>query len=161
MSPQREVRLDVAAFLDSPQARALDAPREDARALLERFLTSAYDELGQAPHLLEGDDLAQILAERLPRHFGARDPLARHVPEVLGAWLDYLVEHTVVPHAFEQRRALDEHMSAFLRAVEQGELAGTAPARRPAPFVHRAEKTGRNDPCPCGSGKKFKQCCMR
>ncbi len=22
------------------------------------------------------------------------------------------------------------------------------------------EKTGRNDPCPCGSGKKFKQCCL-
>ncbi len=27
------------------------------------------------------------------------------------------------------------------------------------PFV-RENKTGRNDPCPCGSGKKFKQCCM-
>jgi tetratricopeptide (TPR) repeat protein len=24
-----------------------------------------------------------------------------------------------------------------------------------------ATKTGRNDPCPCGSGKKFKQCCLR
>jgi uncharacterized protein YecA (UPF0149 family) len=23
------------------------------------------------------------------------------------------------------------------------------------------EKVGRNDPCPCGSGKKFKTCCMR
>jgi uncharacterized protein YecA (UPF0149 family) len=23
------------------------------------------------------------------------------------------------------------------------------------------EKLGRNDPCPCGSGKKFKACCMR
>ena len=22
-----------------------------------------------------------------------------------------------------------------------------------------AERTGRNDPCPCGSGRKFKQCC--
>jgi|GEM_PF-4194091 hypothetical protein len=22
-------------------------------------------------------------------------------------------------------------------------------------------KTGRNDPCPCGSGKKYKQCCLR
>ena len=25
----------------------------------------------------------------------------------------------------------------------------------------RAGKTGRNDPCPCGSGKKFKKCCGR
>lgn len=23
------------------------------------------------------------------------------------------------------------------------------------------EKTGRNDPCPCGSGKKYKACCMK
>lgn len=23
-----------------------------------------------------------------------------------------------------------------------------------------SEKTGRNDPCPCGSGKKYKQCCL-
>ena len=27
------------------------------------------------------------------------------------------------------------------------------------PFVRSAQKVGRNDPCPCGNGKKFKQCC--
>ena len=26
------------------------------------------------------------------------------------------------------------------------------------PFVRGGEKVGRNDPCPCGSGKKYKQC---
>ena len=26
------------------------------------------------------------------------------------------------------------------------------------PFVRGADKVGRNDPCPCGSGKKYKQC---
>jgi preprotein translocase subunit SecA len=26
---------------------------------------------------------------------------------------------------------------------------------------NRGEKVGRNDPCPCGSGKKYKQCCMK
>ena len=54
------------------------------------------------------------------------------------------------------------------------QLLGQRPARRPAPLlpmaslaaptppVHRSEpKTGRNDPCPCGSGKKFKKCCGR
>ena len=25
--------------------------------------------------------------------------------------------------------------------------------------THKKEKIGRNDPCPCGSGKKYKQCC--
>ena len=27
-----------------------------------------------------------------------------------------------------------------------------------APFVRSSQKVGRNDPCPCGSGKKYKQC---
>jgi hypothetical protein len=31
----------------------------------------------------------------------------------------------------------------------------------PAPVVNPRGKVGRNDPCPCGSGKKFKKCCLR
>lgn len=30
----------------------------------------------------------------------------------------------------------------------------------PSPPLHTPSKTGRNDPCPCGSGKKFKKCCL-
>jgi preprotein translocase subunit SecA len=38
-------------------------------------------------------------------------------------------------------------------------LATDTPAEAEAkPFVRTAEKVGRNDPCPCGSGKKYKQC---
>jgi uncharacterized protein YchJ len=29
---------------------------------------------------------------------------------------------------------------------------------RPQPFVREQPKIGRNDPCPCGSGKKYKKC---
>lgn len=29
------------------------------------------------------------------------------------------------------------------------------------PYVRTSKKIGRNDPCPCGSGKKYKQCCMK
>ena len=29
------------------------------------------------------------------------------------------------------------------------------------PEVRKDAKVGRNDPCPCGSGKKYKQCCGR
>ena len=28
------------------------------------------------------------------------------------------------------------------------------------PYIRFTEKVGRNDPCPCGSGRKFKQCCL-
>ena len=30
----------------------------------------------------------------------------------------------------------------------------------PVPYKSAAPKVGRNDPCPCGSGKKYKQCCL-
>ncbi len=30
---------------------------------------------------------------------------------------------------------------------------------KPEPFKREGPKVGRNDPCPCGSGKKFKKCC--
>jgi SEC-C motif-containing protein len=36
-----------------------------------------------------------------------------------------------------------------------GKIFGPDPVRREAP------KVGRNDPCPCGSGKKFKKCCCQ
>lgn len=29
-----------------------------------------------------------------------------------------------------------------------------------APVVRQAPKVGRNDPCPCGSNKKYKKCCL-
>jgi Cd2+/Zn2+-exporting ATPase len=29
-----------------------------------------------------------------------------------------------------------------------------------APYVRATPKVGRNDPCPCGSGKKHKKCCL-
>jgi uncharacterized protein YecA (UPF0149 family) len=33
------------------------------------------------------------------------------------------------------------------------------PLPPPVETIHGDDKTKRNDPCPCGSGKKFKQCC--
>jgi preprotein translocase subunit SecA len=41
------------------------------------------------------------------------------------------------------------------------QLPGSDDAPLPPPVepIHSETKPGRNDPCPCGSGKKFKQCC--
>ena len=36
-----------------------------------------------------------------------------------------------------------------------------ASEKKPEPIRNRGEKVGRNDPCPCGSGKKYKNCHMR
>ncbi|MBO4304169.1 MAG: YchJ family protein [Lentisphaeria bacterium] len=51
-------------------------------------------------------------------------------------------------------------ISEFVR--EKGEwtfLDGKMAAQ--APYVRESAKVGRNDPCPCGSGKKYKKCCGR
>ena len=37
--------------------------------------------------------------------------------------------------------------------------AAPPPARRPPPSTKAAGKVGRNDKCPCGSGRKYKKCC--
>ncbi|GAA4500209.1 preprotein translocase subunit SecA [Pseudaeromonas paramecii] len=61
----------------------------------------------------------------------------------------------------EQRRRQAEAMPRQYTHAEQNALAEeseTAAEQEPRPFVREEQKVGRNDPCPCGSGKKYKQC---
>jgi len=51
-----------------------------------------------------------------------------------------------------------ERLAATVRA-EQAARADPQPAPQPAPAPSRPP--GRNDPCPCGSGRKYKKCCGR
>ncbi len=59
----------------------------------------------------------------------------------------------------------DRQCSEFIRRLEGewkrtvglGRSSKTQPIKRP----DRSTIVGRNDPCPCGSGKKFKKCCLR
>ena len=44
------------------------------------------------------------------------------------------------------------------RAMDQAARQQTGERPKPQP-VHVEKKVGRNDPCPCGSGKKYKNCC--
>jgi len=46
-------------------------------------------------------------------------------------------------------------------ARQQEQIADTAGVRVAAKPIHVQQKVGRNEPCPCGSGKKFKHCCGR
>ncbi|MGD9569606.1 MAG: preprotein translocase subunit SecA [Sedimentibacter sp.] len=45
---------------------------------------------------------------------------------------------------------------AKITGTSGGDLGGTG---KPQPVVNKQKKVGRNDPCPCGSGKKYKKCC--
>ncbi len=61
----------------------------------------------------------------------------------------------------EKRDDLLKHMIAGLVKIYEyfAEARRTAAGPRPAPARRSSPKTGRNDPCPCGSGHKFKHCC--
>jgi len=64
-----------------------------------------------------------------------------------------------VEAAEAQARKEAEEMEARMRlqhAIDNAEPA--EPVEALAPFKRFAQKVGRNDPCPCGSGKKYKQC---
>jgi preprotein translocase subunit SecA len=49
-----------------------------------------------------------------------------------------------------------------MQAEQQDAIQGNrSEAKKAEPIRNRQAKVGRNDPCPCGSGKKYKNCCMR
>jgi len=66
-------------------------------------------------------------------------------------------EELALVETLEQRHQLTLEMEAAIPAIHHYWQASRSAAIQP---VRREEpKTGRNDPCPCGSGKKFKKCC--
>jgi preprotein translocase subunit SecA len=55
----------------------------------------------------------------------------------------------------------DAQSAGEIAAQQQAAIEGTEVDHKPQPIRNRQQRVGRNDPCPCGSGKKFKHCCMR
>lgn len=53
---------------------------------------------------------------------------------------------------------LQYHHASYSEADDQQQAASEAQEDKPQPFVRKTSKIGRNDPCPCGSGKKYKHC---
>jgi len=64
----------------------------------------------------------------------------------------------------------EEYINAMMDGVKSGQLIHknpeetdpeTPPAFVIAPIIGSSRPTGRNDKCPCGSGKKYKRCCSK
>ena len=118
---------------------------------------------------------------------GQRDPLVEYKREAFGMWeeLQAQIQHLVVQQIFRVELA-PQQAAPVARNIRQGfrPVAGAAglpadpdgnggnggsggraqPVRETAAEPVRADvwdKTGRNDPCPCGSGKKYKNCHYR
>jgi hypothetical protein len=156
---EKSIALDVAAFLDSHEAAALDGvPRAEQRRLCEHFFAACYLDLGKKPALLDGHDVEQLLRELLPGRLSPRDRGAAHLGVLLGALFAHVRANAALIHAFEIERALDEHLDACVDAISSGRNASAQLATNAKPVVYGAQKLGRNDPCSCGSGKKYKKC---
>ena len=62
--------------------------------------------------------------------------------------------------AYEKNGLKDVHHETAKFKKENDEWLYVEGNISPRTIVRSAPKTGRNEPCPCGSGKKFKQCCL-
>ena len=79
-----------------------------------------------------------------PRSGGGTDGNGRRPPRPVATSIDDLEE------AFQRRKR---------RELEQARMAGSGDHQPVQQVVRSGAKVGRNDPCPCGSGKKYKKCC--
>ena len=124
-------------------------------------------------HLREMDDLRQSVQNAT---YEQKDPLLIYKFESFGLFSKMLIEVnrevlSVLNKAYipvrdqnaesvqreQQQRAkvdVDKLQASRMQAAAQ---AGQGEKQKPMP-VHVEKKVGRNDPCPCGSGKKYKNC---
>ena len=105
------------------------------------------------------DDLKQGIGLRA---YGQHDPVIAYKEEgyeMFQAMIQAIREETVRRLMLVQVRPQQEVKRQKV-AKETGTAAASQPTVKKAPIRTAAKKVGPNDPCPCGSGKKYKKCCM-
>jgi preprotein translocase subunit SecA len=137
---------------------APEVMRSFERAIMLHAVDTAWkDHLLALDHLKEGIGL---------RGYGQRDPLQEYKKESFDLFemMRDRVENDIIQKLFRFEPVTEEQM--IEQRVRQQRTAPkvelSAPPKvegqRPQPNVNRDVKVGRNDPCPCGSGKKYKKC---
>ncbi len=135
------------------------------RDLMLRVVDHAWKE-----HLLALDHLKEGIGLR---GYGQQDPLQAYKKESFEMFqsMKDRIEDTVIrnlfrvepvnPEQIEEQRRVRERQSAQTSRLSRPGPAQLTPNRTgpPPTVVRQSEKVGRNDPCPCGSGKKYKKCC--
>jgi len=130
-----------------------DLMREYERLVMLQVLDNQWkDHLLSMDHLKEGIGL---------RAYSQRDPLAEYKREgfeTFQAMLDRMEEELVrylmllEPVLREEEKRVEKRERTYNYSAPEKEGGAT-------PVVRKNDKVGRNDPCPCGSGKKYKKCC--
>ena len=85
--------------------------------------------------------------------------------------LDAVEEDTVISLAFDKERLYKNMVAAkadwlyelpqWKEIFSEEELKKFYKEQKESTTIRKPKKIGRNDPCPCGSGKKYKKCCGR
>ena len=128
--------------------------RELERVILLRVVDEYWMD-----HIDAMDDLKQGI--RL-RAYANTDPIVAYKQESLSMFEEMIaaLQAETVRRLFSVRLRKDEEVKRERVAkatVENVGGDGTTPKKQP----RKVTKIGRNDPCPCGSGKKYKNCCGR
>ena len=164
-------------------ARAASIGSELMRNVEKQVMLRQLD-LHWKEHLAAMDHLRQGIGLRSYAQKNPKQEYKREAFEMFGAMLDQVKHDTIsiltrirvqgeqdLDDSEERRRAAEALRFQHAQASALGSGAapgqppqgqpqqgGPAPAPRPETFKRSGRKVGRNEPCPCGSGKKFKQC---
>jgi hypothetical protein len=120
--------------------------------------TLTQDNLDAAEKVVD-EALAQVEnLDARPVYERRAEPLMAAQPHIY-AKLGQLLEEDVRGEVIDEEcvRLISRPMQAAIEAFDAA-IDGRRPGERRGPLVREAPKVGRNDPCPCGSGQKYKRC---
>jgi preprotein translocase subunit SecA len=132
------------------------------RYLEKMILLQTIDGLWK-DHLLSMDHLKEGIGLR---GYGQKNPLQEYQKEAFAMFESLLerMQEDVIEKLFTVQIARQEDARRIeqARRIPQRQVlmshGGIAAEPQPMPLKREAPKVGRNDPCPCGSGKKYKKC---
>ena len=129
----------------------------DIMRYLEKVIMLQIIDTQWKDHLLAMDHLKEGIGLR---GYGQRDPLVEYKKEAFDMFADMIsrISTEVLKRLFkiqvQKRETIKKEPVRQARLnYNRGEGLSTVQT------VRRSKKVGRNEPCPCGSGKKFKKCC--
>jgi len=138
----------VSDFCGSDAVRSLSSgTREYAPELLTTFLVAACETRDVEPEDIEEPDLKPALLKLAQLQLPGS--VKFEVPMLCGAMLADLES--------QGRLSGGRVLGAYVRALK--EAFAEAASGKPKPVKRPGSRIGHNDPCPCGSGRKYKKCC--
>ena len=151
-----ELQKQALAFYEKKEQ---EFPRpEDAREVERVVLLRAID----AKWMNHIDDMEQLRQGIGLQAYGQRDPLVEYKMEAYNMFEEMIagIEDDTVRLLCHLRLERQDELERRQAPVITGTNKDEGGLRK-APIVNEQKKIMPNDPCPCGSGKKFKQCCGR